>query len=558
MTGMGYVQERIAAIEARFAPPPQAVEASDDGFGELYQGIAAGLAGSGRGLSIDGVSVGGSGRRAGSPPSISPQLRQAFEETADRYGLDVNLLLAVAWQESGFNPTAVSHAGAIGLMQLMPGTAAGLGVDPTNPLENLDGGARYLRQQIDRFGSVELALAAYNAGPGAVQKYGGIPPFEETQNYVPKVMERWRSLDSGIAMVPAPGPAVDVTTSSKPAVADAVDGTSPATPNPASASGGEVVDLTDAATGVESSEAAPVSSGAPPADGISDAVTISEDSPAVTPSSDEAPEVAPAGTEGTQETVVAGTGEAEIAAEIAAEVAETETATAGDDRPTDDGETSTLDGVTTAAARQETSSTDDSVSDEASDLVNVDQGLDSDASVDGATSFRPGMGGVGATEDGPDSPVGISRLPQEITRLVRQQGGEVRIELSPEGLGEISIRISLGADGEVSIEIETDSDQTARVLGRLHESLENSLRNEGIELDSFDVSQQADPDTEDDANGEAGSRSDETSENLFDFFSESGEIDLTGDQTSDRTTDDENAAESNGLTASVRPNDLRI
>jgi soluble lytic murein transglycosylase-like protein len=87
-----------------------------------------------------------------------------------------------------------SHAGAIGLAQLMPGTAAGLGVDPTDPLQNLQGGARYLREQLDRFGTPELALAAYNAGPNRVAQAGGIPRITETQTYVRRVLDTWEQL----------------------------------------------------------------------------------------------------------------------------------------------------------------------------------------------------------------------------------------------------------------------------------------------------------------------------------------------------------------------------
>ncbi|MEX2487838.1 MAG: transglycosylase SLT domain-containing protein [Nitriliruptoraceae bacterium] len=109
---------------------------------------------------------------------------------SSRNGLDPRVFAALVWSESAFRPTVVSHAGAIGLAQLMPGTAAGLGVDPWDPEENLDGGSRYLARQVSRFGSLELGLAAYNAGPGNVVKYGGIPPFAETQIYVVRVIER--------------------------------------------------------------------------------------------------------------------------------------------------------------------------------------------------------------------------------------------------------------------------------------------------------------------------------------------------------------------------------
>lgn len=103
---------------------------------------------------------------------------------AQRHGIPEDLFLRLVQQESGWNPGARSHKGATGLAQLMPGTAARLGVNPNDPLQNLDGGARYLRMMYNQFGNWRLALAAYNAGPGAVQKYGGVPPYRETMNYV--------------------------------------------------------------------------------------------------------------------------------------------------------------------------------------------------------------------------------------------------------------------------------------------------------------------------------------------------------------------------------------
>lgn len=103
---------------------------------------------------------------------------------AQRHGVPADLFLRLVQQESGFRHSARSHKGAIGLAQLMPGTARKLGVNPHDPYENLDGGARYLKMQYRAFGSWRLALAAYNAGPAAVQKYNGVPPYKETRNYV--------------------------------------------------------------------------------------------------------------------------------------------------------------------------------------------------------------------------------------------------------------------------------------------------------------------------------------------------------------------------------------
>ncbi len=109
---------------------------------------------------------------------------------ADRHGIPQDLFLRLVQQESGWNENAVSNKGAIGLAQLMPATARELGVDPNDPSANLNGGARYLAAQYRRFGNWRLALAAYNAGPGAVEQHGDVPPFAETQDYVRRILGR--------------------------------------------------------------------------------------------------------------------------------------------------------------------------------------------------------------------------------------------------------------------------------------------------------------------------------------------------------------------------------
>jgi soluble lytic murein transglycosylase-like protein len=131
-----------------------------------------------------------------------------INQAASKHGVDPALLKALIRQESNFNPAARSPAGASGLTQLMPATAASLGVtNPNDPAQAIDGGAKYLRQQLDRFGGDQsLALAAYNAGPGAVQKHGGIPPYAETQNYVRKVLGYAREYAATPAPALTPGP----------------------------------------------------------------------------------------------------------------------------------------------------------------------------------------------------------------------------------------------------------------------------------------------------------------------------------------------------------------
>jgi hypothetical protein len=148
----------------------------------------------GQGDGITASRCPGSELRAQCPvPSAGSEATRDFTsliaEAAQRTGLSADLIGAVIRAESGFQASAVSPAGAMGLMQLMPGTARGLGVtDPFDPRQNVMAGSEYLRRQLMRFGTLEKALAAYNAGPGAVERHGGVPPYRETQEYVRRIV----------------------------------------------------------------------------------------------------------------------------------------------------------------------------------------------------------------------------------------------------------------------------------------------------------------------------------------------------------------------------------
>jgi len=173
------VLEIGAGGEARWIAGPQAralVEAPGAPAGEVPAEASR----------IAGPAATGLAHRA-----VPPAYAAKVAELAARFDLSPALIEALVWQESRWRPAAVSPAGARGLAQLMPGTAREMGVDPDDPFANLEGGARYLREQLDRFGGdVEKALAAYNAGPGRVQAANGIPRIRETQNYVASIMGR--------------------------------------------------------------------------------------------------------------------------------------------------------------------------------------------------------------------------------------------------------------------------------------------------------------------------------------------------------------------------------
>jgi soluble lytic murein transglycosylase-like protein len=195
------IQARIDSLTASFAAPrfdlaaltatTSRVAGGATGAGATGTVTTAGLGAGFAGLPTTSMRASDADWARQLPPA-GQAIAGSIEAAAREAGIDPALLAAVVRHESNFDQDVVSHAGAIGLAQLMPGTAEWLGVDPHDPEQNLRGGATYLREQLDRFGSVDLALAAYNAGPNRVVQAGGIPRIEETQIYVERVLDTYQ------------------------------------------------------------------------------------------------------------------------------------------------------------------------------------------------------------------------------------------------------------------------------------------------------------------------------------------------------------------------------
>ena len=210
MDGVQRVQQRIADLQERFGIPGgvpgldfgkmlerevEKARASDNKAGKAQEVNAAGKGEAAAQAAVQEARLTDyvHGASANEFVFADAELHQLVQAAAEKYNVDPKLISAVVEAESGGNQEEISDAGAIGVMQLMPDTAASLGVNPYDEAQNVEGGTKYLRQMLDTFGGdVRKAVAAYNAGPQAVKDYGGVPPYSETQAYVDRVLDMYQ------------------------------------------------------------------------------------------------------------------------------------------------------------------------------------------------------------------------------------------------------------------------------------------------------------------------------------------------------------------------------
>ena len=196
LSGVKQIQARIAEIEGQFSLQNQQLPGMDFASKlqqEIDKNVTSAASKAHAAQRVRGTSAAEHTTAAAQERFANPELTRVIHSAAQKYAVDPKLVSAVAEVESGGDQNAVSPAGAVGVMQLMPDTAAGLGINPYDMKSNVEGGAKYLREMLDTFdGDVKKAVAAYNAGPNAVKAYGGVPPYAETQNYVTSVLDIYR------------------------------------------------------------------------------------------------------------------------------------------------------------------------------------------------------------------------------------------------------------------------------------------------------------------------------------------------------------------------------
>ena len=196
LSGVKQIQARIAEIEGQFSLQNQQLPGMDFASKlqqEIDKNVTSAASKAHVAQRVRETSAAEHTTAAAQERFANPELARVIHSAAQKYAVDPKLVSAVAEVESGGDQNAVSPAGAVGVMQLMPDTAAGLGINPYDMKSNVEGGAKYLREMLDTFdGDVKKAVAAYNAGPNAVKAYGGVPPYAETQNYVTSVLDIYR------------------------------------------------------------------------------------------------------------------------------------------------------------------------------------------------------------------------------------------------------------------------------------------------------------------------------------------------------------------------------